>query len=112
MEIVIGPEESLAAAGLFKERVKFFQILGVHPGPAGQEILEETFERIKKMRKICPASPAGGPSCIIEANGGMNKETAKKAVEAGANIIVAAKAIFGAEDIKKAIEELKTISNI
>jgi pentose-5-phosphate-3-epimerase len=37
----------------------------------------------------------------------MDKETAKKAVEAGANILTAASAIFNAENVEKAIEELR-----
>lgn len=82
--IAIGLDEPIK----FMEKVKTYQILGVRPGPAGQKTREETFSRIKEMRKICP-------SCIIEADGGMNKETAKKAVEAGADIIVAATAIYG-----------------
>ena len=48
---------------------------------------ENTLERIKEVRKLCP-------SCIIEVDGGMNKETIPKAVSAGANIIVSASAIF------------------
>jgi ribulose-phosphate 3-epimerase len=64
----------------------------------GQKAKKETFETIRKMRKYCR-------ECIIEVDGGMNKETAKKAVEAGANIIVTASAVFNG-DIKKNLEEL------
>lgn len=98
--IAIGPNESLPSALSLKEEINMFQILSVYPGLAGQKLEETAFERIKEVRKFCP-------SCIIEVDGGMNKETAKKAVEAGANIIVAASAIFKTNDIKSNIEELK-----
>lgn len=98
--IAISPDESWTKAAHFKGKVNIFQILGVHPGPAGQKATKETFERIKEMRKFCP-------SCIIEVDGGMNKETIKQSKEAGADIIVAASAVFDNKDIEKAIEELK-----
>lgn len=82
--IAFAPDEPLKLV----EKVKTYQILGVEPGPAGQKTSPDIFEKIKKMREICPR-------CIIEADGGMNKETAKKAREAGADIIVAATAIYG-----------------
>lgn len=101
--IAISPDESIAKAMVFKGKVDFFQILGVQPGLPGQKIDENTFERIKEVRKFCP-------SCIIEVDGGMNKETIPKAISAGANIIVSASAIFDSgKNIKEAIEELKTL---
>jgi len=55
------------------------------------------------VRKFCP-------SCIIEVDGGMNKETIPRTIEAGADRIVAANAIFNSgKDIKEAIEELKNV---
>lgn len=104
--ISISPDESVEEALKYKDKVNFFQILGVHPGLAGQKTLESTFDRIKEVRKVCE-------HCIIEVDGGMNKETAKRAVDAGADIIAAASAIFSAKggpasgwNIKKNIEEL------
>jgi len=97
--IAISPDESWTKAAHFKGKVNIFQILGVHPGPAGQKATEETFERIKEMKKFCPL-------CIIEVDGGINKETVKKAAEAGADIIVAATAIFSGGDVEKSIKTL------
>ncbi len=98
--IAVGPDESLLKAMHYKGKVDVFQILGVRPGMPGQKTEEETFERLKEMRKFCP-------SCIIEVDGGMNKETAKKAKEAGADIIVAASYIFNSDNIEEAIHALK-----
>jgi len=98
--IAIGPDTSWTKLVPYFEKVSLFQILGVYPGLAGQKFQEECFDKIRHLRKECP-------ECIIEVDGGMDKETAKKAVEAGANIIVAASAIFDSRDIKEAIEKLK-----
>lgn len=105
--LAIGPNGSWTQLAHFKGKVDFFQILAVYPGLAGQELLEETYENIRQLRKFCE-------SCIIEVDGGVNKENAKKLVEAGADILAAASAIFSAKgggDIKKNIEELKNVFN-
>lgn len=90
------PSTSLGASG----KVDLFQILAVYPGLAGQKFQEECLRKIEYLRKNCPAA-------LIEVDGGINKEVAKKVAEAGADIVNAANYIFGAEDIKKAIEELR-----
>lgn len=101
--ISIAPDEFVAKALAYKDKIKFFQILGVRPGLPGQKMDENTLERIKEVRNFCP-------SCIIEVDGGMNKETIPKAVSVGANIIVAASAIFdSSKNVKEAIEELKNV---
>lgn len=99
--ISISPDESVAKGMVYKDKVDIFQILAVRPGLSGQKTLEETYDRIKEVRNFCP-------SCIIEVDGGMNKETIPKALEAGADIIVAASAIFeSGKGIKETIRELK-----
>ena len=101
--IAISPDESIAKAMAYKDKVNFFQILGVKPGLQGQKMDENTFDRIREVRKFCP-------SCIIEVDGGMNKETIPKAISAGANIIVSASAIFDSDkSVGEAIEELRNI---
>ncbi len=99
--IAISSDESIAKAMAFKDKIDFFQILGVKPGLPGQKMDENTFDRIREVRKFCP-------SCIIEVDGGMNKETIPKAISAGANIIVSASAIFDSgKSVEEAIEGLK-----
>lgn len=100
--ISVSPNESLVKGLAYKDKVNFFQILGVNPGLPGQKILEETFGKIKEAKKFCP-------SCIIEVDGGMNKKTIPRAVEAGVDRIVAASAIFNGGDVGKNIEELKNL---
>ena len=101
--ISISPEDSVEKALIYKDKVDFFQILAVKPGLPGQKMDESTFEKIKEVRKFCS-------SCIIEIDGGMNLETIPKAIELGANRIVAASAIFDTgKDIKESIEKLKNV---
>ena len=76
------------------------QVLAVNPGPSGQKMSEDTYVKIRHIREACA-------QCIIEVDGGVNMETAKKAVEAGANLLVAGAYVFNSSDIPKAIEALK-----
>lgn len=82
-------------------KVDIMQMLNVHPGSSGQKAFwPETLHKIEHIRKSCA-------QCIIEVDGGVNAETAKKAADAGANILVAGNYIFVSDDIKKSIEELR-----
>jgi Pentose-5-phosphate-3-epimerase len=45
---------------------------------------------------------------FIQVDGGINAQTAKQVIDAGANVLVAGSFIYGAQDIKKAIAELKS----
>ena len=98
--LAIVPDTSWIQLQPYWDRVDLVQTLGVHPGLAGQEIQPETYEKIAHLRASCP-------SCTIEADGGMKVGTARRAALKGANIIVAASAIFGSEDIGQAIDKLK-----
>ena len=70
------------------------------PGFGGQEFKPETLERIKTLRGLYP-------HLTIGVDIGMNPKTAKQAVEAGANVIVAGSYILNSDDVEQAIEELK-----
>lgn len=75
-------------------------IMSVEPGYSGQKFIPSVLPKIKKIRQL-------KPDMDIEVDGGINIETVKGAVRAGANMLVAASAIFNQEDKVKAIKELR-----
>lgn len=79
-----------------------FQVLAVAPGPAGQPFLPFVTEKIRFLREEMP-------DAIIEVDGGMNLETARRVREGGADTIVSSSYIFNAADPKKTYEELCAI---
>ncbi|MBU1160099.1 hypothetical protein KKD04_02880 [Patescibacteria group bacterium] len=99
--MAVGPDGKWTDLAHFKNKVNFFQILGVRPGLPGQQIDENTYENIKQLKKFCEY-------CIIEVDGGVNVDNAKKLVEAGADILCAASAIFNG-NIKDNIEKFKCL---
>lgn len=98
--ISINPPTSLDKIKPYLDKVDMVLIMSVNPGYAGQKFIEDVLPKIKELRKL-------RPDLDIEIDGGINKGAIKKAVDAGANIIVAGSAVFGKEDRKKAIEELR-----
>ena len=84
----------------FADEVDLFQLLAVNPGFSGQEFQPHILEKIRNIR-------GKYPNKNIEVDGGINPETAKSCVAAGANILVAASYIFNHKNPKAAIQELR-----
>ena len=80
-------------------KIDMVQVLCVPAGVSGQGFHGHNLLKIRHLRKLCP-------HCTIEVDGGMNPETAREAIRAGANVIVAASHIFNHKDIPQALAEL------
>ncbi|MDP3771856.1 MAG: ribulose-phosphate 3-epimerase [bacterium] len=96
----IKPETSVDALTPWFSKVDLVQVLGVNPGPSGQRIGQEIFNKIADLRIACP-------QCRIELDGGVNRETIGQTVKAGADMLVAGSAIFSLPNVEKAIGELR-----
>ena len=79
-------------------------VMTVEPGFGGQAFMEHQLETISRVREIMEKR---NPNCLLEVDGGINPETAKKVVAAGANVLVAGSAVYGAPDIELAIKALR-----
>ncbi len=98
--LTVKPDTSLDTILLYLEKLDMVLIMSVNPGYSGQKFIPEVLEKIKQLRKL-------KPELDIEIDGGINPQTIKEAVQAGANVIVAASAIFDKEDRIAAIRELR-----
>jgi len=98
--VAINPDTSLEAVKEILGSVDMLLVMSVFPGFGGQSFMPEVLEKIKEARSLYP-------DLDIQIDGGINEETVKEAVYAGANIIVAGSFIFKAEDREKAIKKLK-----
>lgn len=102
----IKPNSDIISMSPFLKEVDLILLMSVNPGFGGQGFLPESIERIKELRALIKES---GKSIWLEVDGGINKETAKQVIEAGADALVAGNAIFGTGD---AHQQLKDIRNI
>ncbi len=79
-------------------------IMTVVPGFGGQSLIPETLEKVRAVRRYADSQ---GLKLDVEVDGGIKAENAHLAVEAGANILVAGSAIFGAKSPSKVIKEMR-----
>lgn len=79
-------------------------VMTVNPGFGGQKFIPETLGKIRQVRN---AIEQRGLDCEVEVDGGITVETAPQVVEAGADVLVAGSAVFGAnEGVAAAIRRL------
>ena len=81
------------------KKIDMVLIMTVEPGFGGQAFMRDMMPKIRELRKIYKGD--------IQVDGGISKITAREAVKAGANILVAGTYIFNAPDMKKAIKYLR-----
>jgi len=79
-------------------------IMTVEPGYGGQKFIMEALPKISQLKDLVRASKS---SCEIQVDGGINLETAKLCIDAGANVLVAGSDIFGKTDRAARIAQLR-----
>lgn len=79
-------------------------LMSVNPGFGGQKFIPEVLPKIKKVKEMAEQK---GLDIEIEIDGGVNSETAKLCVEAGATVLVAGSAIYNQEDYAEAISLIR-----
>jgi len=79
-------------------------LMSVNPGFGGQVFIERTLDKIRAARKTIAEKEY---DCLIEIDGGINADTGRRCIEAGADILVAGNYIFNSSDYRVAIESLK-----
>jgi ribulose-phosphate 3-epimerase len=79
-------------------------VMTVEPGFGGQAFMDDQLKVISQVRELIEQR---NPNCLLEVDGGVNPETAKKVIAAGANVLVAGSAVYGAPDIELAISSLR-----
>ena len=78
-------------------------IMSVEPGFGGQEFLPDVLEKVRSLR-------ARFPDLMLQMDGGINAETAKQCIAAGADNLVAGSFVFGAHDHAAAIASLRQVA--
>jgi ribulose-phosphate 3-epimerase len=102
--VVLDPASPVAFAEQVLHLCDVVLVMTVNPGFGGQAFLPETLPKIGELRRLCGARNLDP---WIEVDGGQNGENAWRAVEAGADAIVAGTAIFKSPDYRAAIAALR-----
>jgi len=99
--VAIKPATPVSVAKDYVGRVEMCLVMTVNPGFSGQKMKSECLAKYGQARELF------GPEVLLEIDGGVMPDNIKKVREAGAQVIVAATAIFGTKDYTKAIKELR-----
>ncbi|WP_026766313.1 ribulose-phosphate 3-epimerase [Selenomonas ruminantium] len=102
--IALNPGTPLAMIEEILPDVDMVLIMTVNPGFGGQKFIESQLEKIHMLYHTIKDM---GFTCDIEVDGGINAETSKLVQEAGANVLVAGSAVYGAEDVAAAIKAIR-----
>lgn len=84
----------------FKGLFDMALIMSVEPGFGGQQFIQSSVDKIKRARELFP-------DALIEVDGGINCDTVRAVISAGADVVVAGNAIMLAGDRKQAIDALR-----
>jgi ribulose-phosphate 3-epimerase len=102
--IALRPITSPEAVLPYLEQLDMVLVMTVEPGFGGQSFMDSQLPVIRRVRELIDQY---NPACDLEVDGGINPVTAKKVVEAGANVLVAGSSVYGAPDIPLAIQSLR-----
>ena len=102
--IVLRPITSAEAVLPYIKEVDMVLVMTVEPGFGGQKFMEDQLPKIRKIREYIEEY---NPACRLEVDGGVGPATAPLCIEAGADVLVAGAAVYGAEDPAAVIRTLR-----
>ncbi len=102
--VALRPITKAEAVLPYLEQLDMVLVMTVEPGFGGQAFLESQLDTIRKVRNMIETY---NPACELEVDGGIAPRTAPLVVQAGANVLVAGSAVYGAADIPAAIAGLR-----
>lgn len=106
--MVLNPTTSEETLKPFAKDLEYVLFMSVWPGFSGQSFIPDVVPKIARFSKWAAQE---GLDLHIAVDGGISPKTAPQVVEAGANLLVAATAIFKAPDMKEAVQALKNAGN-
>ena len=105
--ISLNPETSIDKVLPVLNLIDLVLVMSVNPGFGGQKFIENTLDKVRALRKEIDEKKH---TVTIEIDGGINFQNSKKAIKAGANILVSGSTIFMENEgnLKKNIQLLRT----
>ena len=102
--LTVKPATAIEEVYPYLDKLSMILIMTVEPGFGGQKFMADMMQKVSALRA---EAEKRGLNLDIQVDGGISLETAPVAIEAGANVLVAGSAVFGAEDPSAMIEALR-----
>jgi ribulose-phosphate 3-epimerase len=102
--VVLNPATPVAAVETVLDLCDLVLVMSVNPGFGGQSFIRSQLSKIAALRAMIEAS---GREVALQVDGGVTAETARDCIAAGADVLVAGTAVFGAPDYAAAISAIR-----
>ena len=106
--VAINPDTDVSVLYSLINEIDLICLMSVFPGFSGQKFIPDTFERLKKLKKIITDKNS---QALIQIDGGVSTDNAKKLVSLGADILGAGSFVFKSEDASYTIKKLNSVIN-
>lgn len=104
--VVLNPHTSISVLEDIITELDIVLLMSVNPGFGGQKFIENTYQKITKLKKLITFT---GANTLIEIDGGVTLENAPKLIEHDTDVLVAGNTVFGSDNPEKTIATLKQI---
>lgn len=104
--VTLNPHTPVSVLEEIAPDLDLVMLMSVNPGFGGQKFIPSMVEKTRKLRELLDHT---GSKALIEIDGGVNRETGKLLVDAGADVLVAGSAVFGAPDPVAEVAALKAL---
>ena len=104
--VTLNPHTPVSVLEEIAPDLDWVMLMSVNPGFGGQKFIPSMVEKTRKLRELLDRT---GSKALIEIDGGVNRETGKLLVDAGADVLVAGSAVFGAPDPVAEVAALKAL---
>ena len=104
--VTLNPHTPVSVLEEIAPELDLVMLMSVNPGFGGQKFIPSMVEKTRKLRELLNRT---GSKALIEIDGGVNRETGKLLVEAGADVLVAGSVVFGAPDPVAEVAALKAL---
>ena len=106
--VAINPHTPISTLKSIIKDLDLVCVMSVNPGFGGQSFIESTYDKVKELKSLIKEQNS---NAIIEIDGGVNSQNAKKLTDCGANALVAGSFVFKSENPTQTISELSSIIN-
>lgn len=106
--VALNPHTSISVLEDIISDIDLVCVMSVNPGFGGQKFIENTYDKVRRLRALSNAKKA---AVRIEIDGGVTSKNAAALVQAGADVLVAGSFVFSAENPTQTIKELHRIAN-
>ena len=104
--VTLNPHTPISLLEDIVQDVDMVLLMSVNPGYGGQRFIEHSVDKVARLREMIDRK---GLNTLIQVDGGVNLDSGKRLVDAGADVLVAGSFVFKAADPKQTIKDLKAM---